>query len=79
MTSKKIFDLVVARSLNHGIGINNGLPWNIPQDMKHFQKITTSGLNANTIIMGRKTFESFPKVLPHRLNIVVSKNSVIKE
>lgn len=73
------FDVIFARSLNHGIGKNNKIPWSIPADLEMFKKITTSGKNRNAIIMGRKTHESIGKVLPNRLNVVVSKNSVIKE
>jgi len=44
-----------------------------------FKKITTSSPHGNTIIMGRKTYESIGKPLPQRLNIVISKNSKINE
>jgi len=44
MTTRQIpFDLVVARSINHGIGLNGTIPWKIPSDLKMFKKITTSG------------------------------------
>ena len=57
MSSRQIsFDLVVARTLNGGIGKNNKLPWKLPSDMKMFKKITSSGLHQNSVIMGRKTF-----------------------
>lgn len=72
------FDLVVARSLNHGIGLKGRLPWHLPADLKMFKKITCSGPHPNAVIMGRKTYESIGKALPGRLNIVVSKNSIIK-
>lgn len=67
------FDLVYARCLNYGIGFCNSIPWRIPEDLSLFRKITTSGPNLNTVIMGRKTFESIGKPLPNRYNIVVSK------
>ena len=73
------FDLVVARSINRGIGKNNALPWDLSPDLKMFKKITTSSPHGNTIIMGRKTYESIGKPLPQRLNIVISKNSKIDE
>lgn len=73
------FDLVVARSANFGIGLKGKLPWNLPSDLKMFKKITCSGPNKNTVIMGRKTFDSIGKALPNRLNIIVSKNTLIKE
>ena len=57
MSSRQIpFDMVIARTLKGGMGKNNQLPWKLPNDMKMFKKITTSGSNINSIIMGRKTF-----------------------
>jgi dihydrofolate reductase len=47
------------------------LPWYLPDDFKHFKQ-TTSGY---PIIMGRKTLESFPKALPNRDHIVVTRNT----
>jgi len=72
------FDLVVGRSLNNGIGLAGKLPWHIPPDLKMFKKITCSGPQINSIIMGRKTYESIGKPLPNRLNIIVSRDNVIK-
>lgn len=72
------FDLVVARSINYGIGLGGKLPWVLPPDLKMFKKITTYGPHKNSVIMGRKTFDQIEKPLPNRLNIVVSKNTVIK-
>lgn len=44
MTTRQIpFDIIVGRSINRGIGINNSLPWKLPSDLKMFKKITTSG------------------------------------
>lgn len=74
----KPFDLVVARSLNFGIGLNGKLPWHLPSDLKMFKKITCSGTNKNAVIMGRKTYDSIGKPLPNRLNVIVSKNTLIK-
>ena len=73
------FDFIAARSLNRGIGVNNALPWNLPPDLEMFRKITSSGENGNSLIMGRKTFDSIGRALPGRLNIVISKNSKIQE
>ncbi len=53
------------------IGINNTLPWHLPEDLKHFKRIT----NGHPIIMGRKTFDSIGRALPGRTNIVISRNS----
>jgi len=57
MSSRQIpFDLVIARTIKGGIGKDNQLPWKLPNDLKMFKKITTSGLHKNSVIMGRKTF-----------------------
>jgi dihydrofolate reductase len=62
--------IIVARAKNGVIGVNNTLPWRLPEDLKHF-KNTTLG---HPIIMGRNTWESLGKALPGRRNIVVSRN-----
>src|SRR5690242_6914236 len=62
--------LVVAMSENRVIGVDNHLPWHIPEDLKRFKKITSG----HPIIMGRKTFESIGKPLPNRTNIIISRN-----
>ncbi|MBC3811268.1 dihydrofolate reductase [Undibacterium aquatile] len=62
--------IIVATDSQSGIGINNTLPWHLPEDLAHFKR-TTSG---HTIIMGRKTFESIGRPLPNRRNIVISRN-----
>ena len=60
--------LIAAVSDNSVIGINNTLPWHLPEDLQFF-KATTQGA---PIIMGRKTYESIGRPLPGRLNIVIS-------
>jgi dihydrofolate reductase len=60
--------IVVAMAKNRGIGKANALPWRIPEDLKRFRALTTG----HTVIMGRSTFESIGKPLPHRRNIVVT-------
>jgi dihydrofolate reductase len=62
--------IVVAIDRQRGIGINNALPWHLPEDLAHFKR-TTSG---HPIIMGRKTFESIGRPLPNRRNIVITRN-----
>lgn len=62
--------LVFAQAKNGIIGLNNGLPWRVPSDLKNFKRVTED----KPIIMGRKTFESLPKLLPNRKHIVVSTN-----
>jgi dihydrofolate reductase len=64
-----MINIIVAVSENDIIGGDNKLLWNIPEDLKWFKKITTG----NTVIMGRKTFESIGKALPNRENIVITR------
>jgi dihydrofolate reductase len=61
--------LIVAVDEINGIGKNNQLPWHLPADLQHFKKITTGF----PIIMGRKTFESFPKPLPNRNHVIITR------
>lgn len=61
---------VVAAADNRCIGINNNLPWHLPEDLKFFKRVTMG----KPIIMGRKTFESIGKPLPGRTNIVITNN-----
>ncbi|MEM9372793.1 MAG: dihydrofolate reductase [Planctomycetota bacterium] len=61
--------LVVAASENNTIGVDGGLPWSLPDDLKHFKR-TTIG---RPVIMGRKTFDEIGrKPLPGRPNLVIS-------
>jgi dihydrofolate reductase len=66
--------LIVAMSENRVIGVENRLPWNIPEDLKRFRKITLG----HPIIMGRKTYESIGKVLPGRTNIVITRERLYR-
>jgi dihydrofolate reductase len=61
---------IVATDQQNGIGLNNRLLCHLPDDLKHFKKLTLH----NIVIMGRKTYESIGKPLPDRINIVLSKN-----
>lgn len=62
--------LIAAVAENGAIGRNNKLIYHLPDDMRRFKKLTTG----NTIIMGRRTYESLPKgALPHRRNIVLTR------
>lgn len=63
--------IVVAIGHNNELGVDNKLLWNIPNDLKHFKKLTTG----NTVVMGRKTYESIGKPLPNRKNIVLTRNN----
>lgn len=66
-----ILSLVAAMAKNRTIGKDNKLIWHLPEDLEFF-KTTTKG---KIMIMGRKTFESLPKVLPNRFHIVISRSS----
>ena len=55
---------------NRVIGLDNQMPWHLPQDLKHFRAITMG----HPILMGRRTYESIGHPLPGRKNIVLSRN-----
>lgn len=63
--------VIIAISENNVIGDGDKLPWHLSADLKRFKSITMG----HPIIMGRKTYESIGKVLPGRLNIVITKNT----
>ncbi len=63
--------LIAAMAKGRVIGRDNTLPWQLPEDLKHF-KATTLG---KPVIMGRKTWESLGRPLPGRRNIVISRNA----
>jgi dihydrofolate reductase len=67
----KQLTLVVAMDAERGIGIDNRLPWHLPEDLAHFKRVTLG----HPIIMGRKTFDSIGRPLPKRRNIVVTRNA----
>jgi len=62
--------LIVAVARNRVIGLNNALPWHLPEDLKRFRALTTG----HHIIMGRKTYESLNRLLPGRTTIIVTRN-----
>lgn len=62
--------LIAAIGKNNELGKNNDLLWHLPTDFRRFKTLTTG----HTIIMGRKTFESLPGVLPNRKHIIVTRN-----
>ena len=63
--------LVAAMDQGHVIGFKNKLPWHCKEDLKHFKKLT----DGKHIVMGRKTFESLPKMLPNRHHIVLTRDT----
>jgi len=64
-----IISLIAALDKNRLIGADNGMPWHLPADFKHFKEITMG----KPVVMGRKTFESIGRPLPGRKNIVISR------
>ena len=66
--------LIAAVAQNNALGKDNQLLWHLPDDFKRF-KIITSG---HYIIMGRKTFESFPKPLPNRTHVIITRQKEYK-
>jgi dihydrofolate reductase len=62
--------LIVAVSRNGAIGLNNQLPWYLPEDLKYFKSVTMG----KPLIMGRKTFDSIGRPLPGRENIVLTRD-----
>ncbi|MCY0965184.1 dihydrofolate reductase [Parathalassolituus penaei] len=63
--------LIVALARNHSIGLNNQLPWHLPEDLRYFRAVTMG----KPVVMGRKTHESIGRPLPGRPNIVISRQS----
>jgi len=61
--------IVVAMTEDRVIGKNGGLPWHLPEDLKHFREVTMG----HAIIMGRKTHDSIGRALPGRENIVITR------
>ena len=62
--------IIVAMSKNRVIGDSNTLIWHLPEDLKRFKELTTN----NTIVMGRKTYESIGKPLPNRRSIIITRD-----
>lgn len=72
-------EIVVACELNGGIGQNGKIPWNNKEDLRRFYKLTTTcpTNKINTLIMGRKTWESLPhKPLKNRINIIMTRSDI---
>lgn len=62
--------LIAAAAENNALGRDNDLLWHLPDDFKRFKQFTMG----HKIIMGRKTFESFPKPLPQRTHIIITRD-----
>ena len=63
--------LIAAAAENNTLGKDNQLIWHLPNDFKRFKELTTG----HHIIMGRKTFESFPKPLPNRTHVIITRQT----
>ena len=66
--------IIVAIAKNRVIGINNTLPWHLPEDLKRFRALTMG----HHIIMGRKTYDSLGRLLPGRMTVIVTRNKDYK-
>jgi len=66
-------NIIAAIGKNNELGKNNDLIWKFKEDMKFFKETTMD----HPIVMGRKTYESLPKILPGRKNIVISRSEII--
>ncbi|WP_047243501.1 dihydrofolate reductase [Chromobacterium subtsugae] len=69
--NKPRLTLVAAMASNRTIGVDNQLPWHLPEDLRHFKAATLG----KPVIMGRKTWDSIGKPLPGRRNIVVTRQA----
>lgn len=69
-----MLSIIVATANNNVIGKENKLIWHLPNDLKYFKTLTTG----KTIIMGRKTFESLPMILPNRKHVVLTRDKNYK-
>lgn len=63
--------LIAAAAENNALGKDNQMIWHLPDDFKRFKQLTTG----HYIIMGRKTFESFPKPLPNRTHVIITRQN----
>ncbi|KAA1245018.1 dihydrofolate reductase [Aquimarina sp. RZ0] len=66
--------MIAAAAENNALGKDNDLVWHLPDDFRRFKELTIG----HHIIMGRKTFESFPKLLSNRVHVVITRNEYYK-
>lgn len=74
MNLRPIVTIIAAIAHNGVIGQANRLPWHLPADLKHFKRLTMG----HAIVMGRKTWESLPGLLPHRSHVVITRDTDYK-
>lgn len=72
----KQINLIFATDQNYLFGKDGKLPWNCPEDLKNFNRVTFNTFETNVLVMGRITFESLPKKLDGRLHVVISSKPV---
>jgi dihydrofolate reductase len=65
-----MLNIIVAMARNRVIGVDNQLPWHLPEDLKHFKSLTMG----HHIIMGRKTYDSIGRPLPGRTTVIVTRD-----
>ncbi|HTV79654.1 MAG TPA: dihydrofolate reductase [Steroidobacteraceae bacterium] len=70
MAAPARISLLVAATENGVIGRDNGMPWHLPDDLKHFKALTLG----KPVLMGRRTFESIGRPLPGRTNLVLTRD-----
>jgi dihydrofolate reductase len=63
--------IIAAAGENNSLGKDNDLVWHLPDDFKRFKELTSG----NHILMGRKTFETFPKPLPNRTHLIITRQN----
>ncbi len=63
--------MIAAMASNRALGKDNKLLWHISEDLKHFKAITSGGV----VVMGRRTYESLGRLLPGRVNVIVTRNT----
>lgn len=66
-----MISFIAALGQNRGLGMNNTLPWNLPDDLKRFKDIT----RGHSVIMGNRTYKSIGRLLPDRRNIIVTRDT----
>lgn len=71
MQQRPVIALIAALARNRAIGLDNRMPWHLPDDLKRFRQLTTG----HRVIMGRKTFDSIGRPLPGRTNIIISRSN----
>ncbi len=63
-----MFSMILAMDQNYLIGDQNRLPWDLPEDLAHFKRVTSGKI----IVMGKKTYDSIGRPLPNRTNVVIT-------